>query len=177
MEDLSNSGRGIPAQSGKLEKLQGIAVAPDLGAPDLRVSVESHEAFQKVRIDHPSSRSLLYGFMGRNEDMAASFERIMLQKLAGQVRHAGAGAGYIQKISVPAWWQGQGIGSSLLTEALRVMEKSGIHEVYLDAYPVESRRFDDLVCFYERHGFRTAPECADDHYPEPFIMKADLRSV
>jgi GNAT superfamily N-acetyltransferase len=175
MEDLSNSRLGVPAQFGKLEKLEGIAVGLDLGTSDLRLSVESHEAFRKVRIEHPASRSLIYGFMGRNEDMVASFERILFRKLAAGVRRSGADAGYIQTISVPARWQSQGIGASLLTAALRVMERAGIHEVYLDAYPAEAQRFEDLVCFYERHGFRAAPDCADDQYPEPFIMKADLR--
>lgn len=175
MEDLSNSGARIPAQSGRLEKSEEIVVGLDQVGADLRVSVESHEAFRKVRVEHPSTRSLIYGFMGRNEDMVASFEQILFRKLAAGVRRSGADAGYIQTISVPARWQSQGIGSSLLTAALQVMEKSGIHEVYLDAYPAEARRFEDLVCFYERHGFRAAPDCADDQYPEPFIMKADLR--
>lgn len=148
-----------------------------LTVPDLNVCLEDLHGIQKIEIEHRPTRSLLYGFMGPSDQMTIRFQRVLFGNLARQVTKSGTPTGFIQKIEVPEPWQRQGIGSLLLEEAFRRMRDAGIHDVYLDVCPSNENRFQELRSFYERHGFLDAPDCTEDQYPPPFIMKAELRRL
>ncbi len=159
------------------EKTEANPVETGRTASALSISSEPFYEIRKIRIEHGSTRSRLHGFVGASADMAIRMERVLFWNLGRQIRESGLPTGWIQQVEVPERWQGQGIGSSLIEEAIRTMEAAGIQEVYLDACPADRNRFNDLVSFYERHGFLAAPDCGEDQYPPPFIMKADLRRL
>jgi GNAT superfamily N-acetyltransferase len=76
--------------------------------------------------------------------------------------------GYISGMEVSEPARGRGIGSEMLTRALTALHDLGVREVYLHAQP-EHGHLDDLLRFYERHGFTYI---FDELYP---VMVRKLR--
>lgn len=177
MDNRWNAGLPEWPESGVMKNGEGNQGVEGITASDLAVCLEDLHGIQKIEIEHRPTRALLYGFMGPSDQMSARFMRVLFVNLARRVTLSGVAAGFIQKIEVPERWQRQGIGSSLLEEVFRRMQGAGIQDVYLDVCPSDESRFQELRSFYERHGFLDAPDCTEDQYPPPFIMKADLRSL
>ncbi len=107
------------------------------------------------------------------EALAARFTEHLYGGLGSCILREGSLVGFILRVDVPERWQGQGIGSDLLEEGLRQMKEAGVSAVFLDVYSKYGRH-EDLVRFYERHGFVEVPGCATHSAAPAFIMRVAL---
>lgn len=65
-------------------------------------------------------------------------------------------AGYV--VSVDAATKGRGVGSAMMEKLLDAMEHDGASRIYLHAVPLGGfMTMPELVRFYEKHRFETAP--------------------
>jgi GNAT superfamily N-acetyltransferase len=107
------------------------------------------------------------------EALAARFSEHLYGGLGSCILEEAGLVGFILRIDVPERWQGQGIGTDLLEEGLRQLKAVGVSAVLLDVYSRYGRH-EDLVRFYERHGFVEVPGCAARSAAPAFIMRAAI---
>lgn len=70
--------------------------------------------------------------------------------------------GYIRNIRVVGEMRGRGLGGQMLDAAVEAMRHAGVRRVFLHATP-ERGKSEDLVRFYERHGFAEFSEIGDKY--------------
>ncbi len=128
---------------------------------------------KKLVIVHRQTGSELSAVVGK-EALAARFGESLYGNLASCILGEAGLVGFIHRIEVPDRWQGQGIGTDLLQEAMREMRDRGVGAVLLDAFPKHKGKGEDLVRFYERHGFVEVPGCGSNPVAPALIMRAIL---
>lgn len=150
---------------------------PGLGASGsrtLNVRAWEEQGFRMLKIVHVPSAGYLEAKAGAAEAMAQRMSAGVYRNLGECIRAAGGDVGYIGLINVPRRWQGQGVGSEMMREALAAMAAQGVVEVFLDAMPMGTATLDQVVSFYERHGFVHSPQCDDLVGTSSYIMRARI---
>lgn len=144
------------------------------GSRTLNVRAWEEKGFRMLKIVHVPSAGYLEAKAGPAEAMAQRMSAGVYRNLGECIRAAGGDVGYIGLINVPRRWQGQGVGSEMMREALTTMAAQGVVEVFLDALPMGTATLDQVVSFYERHGFVHSPQCDDLVGTSSYIMRARI---
>jgi len=144
------------------------------GPGALRVRVWEDRGFHLLKIVHAPSAGCLEAKWGPAGAMAERMGAGVYRNLSECMRAAGGDVGYIGLVSVPGRWQGQGVGSEMMRAALGAMASRGVVEVFLDALPMGTATVDQVVSFYERHGFVHSPACDDLVGTRSHIMRARI---
>ena len=71
--------------------------------------------------------------------------------------------GYIRNIRIDKSLRGRGIGGAALDAATDAMGRAGIRIAFLHATPETASKEQDLLRFYERHGFEEFDDVDDGH--------------
>jgi len=144
------------------------------GSATLNVRTWEDGGFRMLKIVHVPSSGYLEAKSGPAAAMATRMGAGVYKNLAECIRSAGGDVGYVGLISVPRRWQGQGVGSEIMREALALMAGQGVVEVFLDALPMGDATVEQVASFYEKHGFVHSPQCDDLVGTSSYIMRARI---